>query len=141
MNYHGDPNVEAVVLTAGLVAALSYIDNVGFHGIATSLTETAPRIDRSWPGLIRNARTAVAAIGWPNEIQPLAERFTGAAGRLAAALDQRDISATAEPAQDLHVAYHALSDAGWAYLAQAAGIPEEDRTAHHHDHGTPPPAL
>jgi hypothetical protein len=141
MNQHGDPNVEAVVRTAGLLAALTYIDNVGFHGIATSLTGTSPRIDRSWSGLIRNARTAVAAVDWPNEIQTIAERFAAAAERLAAALDQRDISATAEPATELHVAYHALSDAGWAYLAKAAGIPEEDRTAHHHEHGTPPSAF
>lgn len=141
MNDQMGPNVEAAVRTAGLIAALSYLDHVGFHGIATSLTGTAPRIDRSWPGLIRNARTAVAAIGWPDELQPFAERFAAAAGRLAAAVDQRDISGTAEPAQELHVAYHTLSDAGWAYLAQAAGIPEEDTTPHHHEHGTPPPVL
>ncbi|MEY9776327.1 hypothetical protein [Arthrobacter sp. MW3 TE3886] len=140
MSHHGDPNVETAVRTAGLIAALTYIDNVGFHGIATSLTGTAPRIDRSWPGLIRNSWTAVAAVDCPNELQTLAERFATAAQRLAAALDQRDLSATAEPAQELHVAYHALSDAGWAYLAQTAGIPEEDRTPHHHDHGTPPAA-
>ncbi|PVZ60884.1 hypothetical protein [Arthrobacter sp. H-02-3] len=141
MNHHGDPNVEAAVRTAGLIAALTYIDHVGFHGIATSLTGASPRIDRSWPGSIGNARTAVAAIDWPNEIQTLAERFAAAAQRLASALDQRDISVTAEPAQELHVAYHALSDAGWAYLAKAAGIPEEGMTAHHHEHDTPPSAL
>jgi hypothetical protein len=143
MNQHGDPNIEAVaaVRAAGLIAALTYIDNVGFHGIATSLTGTSPRIDRSWPGLIRNARIAVAVIDWPKEIQAMAERFAAAADRLAAALDQRDTNATAEPAKELHVAYHALSDAGWAYLAKTAGIAEEDRTAHHHDHGTPPTEL
>lgn len=140
MHQDGGPSVEAAVPTAGLIAAPTYIDNVGFHGIATSLTAASPRIDRSWPGLIRNARTAVAAIGWPNELQTLAERFAAAAGRLTAVLDGREISAAAEPAQELHVAYHALSDAGWAYLAMAAGIPVEDPTAHHHDHGTPPPA-
>lgn len=140
MNHHKEPDIDAAVRTAGRIAALTYIDNVGFHSIATSLTGASPRIDRSWPGLIGNARTAVAAIDWPDEIQALAERFAAAAQRLASALVQRDISATAEPAQELHVAYHALSDAGWAYLAQAAGIPEDFRTRHHHDHGTPPPA-
>ncbi|WP_346960469.1 hypothetical protein [uncultured Arthrobacter sp.] len=140
MNHHGDPNVEAVVPTEGLVAALTFIDNVGFHGIATSLTGTAPLVERSWPVLIRNARTAVAVIGWPDELQTLAKRFAAAAGRLAAALDQPDVRATGEPAQELHLAYHALSDAGWAYLARAAGIPEEGRNPHQHDHATPPPA-
>jgi hypothetical protein len=122
-----------------MIAALIYIDNVGFHGIATSLTGTAPRIDRSWSGLIRNARTAAAAIDWPEELQPLAGRFAAAAARLAAALEQHNTSTTAEPAQELHVAYHALSDAGWAHLAKTAGIPGEGGTAHHHSHDAPPP--
>lgn len=137
MNQHGDPNIQGAVWTAGLITALTHIDNVGFHGIATNLTGTSPKIDRNWSGLIRNARIAVAATNWPDEIRTMAERFVSAAGRLAAALDQRDTNATAEPAKELHVAYHALSDAGWAYLAKTAGLPEEGTSTHHHNQGTP----
>jgi hypothetical protein len=136
MNHHGDPNSQAAVRTAGLLAALTYIDNVGFHGIATNLTGASPKIDRNWSGLIRNARIAVAAVGWPDEIQTMAQRFTAAAGQLADALDQRDTNTTAEPAKELHIAYHALSDAGWNHLAATADIPQEDM-GHHHNHGTP----
>ena len=135
MNQTGDPKIEAAVRTTGVLAALTHIDNVGFHGIATNLTGTSPKIDRNWPGLIRNARIAVAAIGWPDEIQDAAERFTAAAGQLADALDQRDANATADPARELHVAYHALSDAGWSHLSKAAGVgPQEDK-AQQHNHG------
>ena len=136
MNQHGDPNIEEAVRTAGVLAALTHIDNVGFHGIATNLTGASPKIDRNWSGLIRNARIAVAAIEWPDEIQAAAERFTAAAGQLADALDQRDTDATADPAKELHVAYHALSDAGWSHLASTANIPQEEKV-HHHNHGTP----
>lgn len=136
MNHDADPNIRAAVLTAGLLAALTHIDNVGFHGIATNLTGTSPKIDRNWSGLIRNARIAVSAVDWPDEIQPAAQRFTAAAGKLADALEQRDTNATTEPAKELHVAYHALSDEGWTHLARTAGIARED-TTHHHDHGHP----
>jgi hypothetical protein len=134
MSEHGNSSVEAAAVTAGLLAALTYIDNVGFHGIAMNLTGASPKIDRNWAGLIRNARTAVAVMIWPAEIQGMAERFATAAGQLAAALDQRDTDATSNPAKELHVSYHALSDAGWGYLAKIAGIPE-DRPPHHgHSH-------
>jgi hypothetical protein len=133
MNEHGDAGIEAAVRTAGLVAALTHIDNVGFHGIATNLTGASPKIDRNWSGLIRNARIAVAAIVWPQEIQPAAARFAAAAGELAAAMDRRDTNTIAEPANELHVAYHALSDAGWSHLANTANV----EGTHHHDHGTP----
>ena len=131
MNQHGDPNIEAAVRTAGVLAALTHIDNVGFHGIATNLTGASPKIDRNWSGLIRNARIAVAAIDWPDKIQAAAERFTAAAGHLADALDQRDTNIVAEPAKELHIAYHALSDAGWKYLAETSGIPVEGNGHHH----------
>lgn len=134
MNEHQDPNAEAAVRTAGLIAALTHIDNVGFHGIATNLTGASPKIDRNWSGLIRTARIAVGAIQWPDEVQVMAERFGAAAGRLAAALDQRDTAATAEPARDLHLAYHALSDAGWSHLAETAGLAEGQTQHEGHQH-------
>lgn len=135
MHQHEDPNSAATVRIVGMLAALTHIDNVGFHGIATNLTGASPKIDRNWSALIRNARIAVAAIEWPDEIQITAQRFTAAAGQLADALDQRDTNATANPAKELHVAYHALSDAGWSHLARTADIPQEEK-AHQHNHGT-----
>ncbi|MBO1268079.1 hypothetical protein [Arthrobacter cavernae] len=124
-------NPEAAARTAALLAGLTHIDNVGFHGIATNLAGASPKIDRNWSALIRNARIAVAVVGWPAEIQPMADGFTAAAEQLADTLDKRDTGIVAGPAKELHVAYHALSDAGWSYLAMTAGITQED-TGHHH---------
>ncbi|MFJ5955349.1 hypothetical protein ACIQC5_05250 [Paenarthrobacter sp. NPDC092416] len=122
------------VTPAGLLASLTYIDNVGFHGIATTLTGPDPKIDRNWAALIRNAHIAVAAITWPLDLQATASRFTYAADQLIAVLERRDTASVAEPAKELHIAYHALSDAGWSHLAAVAGITTED--AHdHHEHG------
>jgi len=128
---HPETNHEAAARTAGLLAALTHIDNVGFHGIATNLTGASPKIDRNWSALIRNARIAVAVVGWPNEIQAMAERFRAAAEHLADTLDKRDTNIVAEPAKELHIAYHALSDAGWNYLAETSGIPGEGNGHHH----------
>lgn len=133
---HPETNLEATVLTAGLLAALTHIDNVGFHGIATNLTGPSPKIDRNWSALIRNARIAVAVVGWPDDIQPMADRFTTAAEQLAETLDKRDTDIVTEPAKELHIAYHALSDAGWSHLATTAGITQagiaQEDTGHHH---------
>ncbi|MET4901716.1 hypothetical protein PV760_13675 [Paenarthrobacter sp. CC6] len=107
---------------AGILAAMTHIDTVGFHGIATTLTGAEPKIDRNWAALIRNARIAVAVTAWPEDLRPAADRFTAAAEELIAALERRDISAVADPAKELHIAYHALSDAGWIHLASRAGI-------------------
>lgn len=134
MGEHGNSSVEAAAGAAGLLAALTYIDNVGFHGIAMNLTGASPKIDRNWAGLIRNARTAVAAIVWPADIQGMAQRFTAAAGQLSEVLEQRDTGAVADPAKELHVSYHALSDAGWDYLAKSAGIPGDETPHHGHSH-------
>lgn len=122
------------VTPAGLLASLTYIDNVGFHGIATTLTGPDPKIDRNWAALIRNAHIAVAAITWPPDLQAAASRFTHAADELIAVLERRDTASVGEPAKELHIAYHALSDAGWSHLAAATGMTTEG--AHdHHGHG------
>lgn len=44
---------------AGLPAVLTHIDTVCFHGVATTLTGTDPKINRNWAALVRNARIAV----------------------------------------------------------------------------------
>lgn len=122
---------------AGLLAALTHIDNVGFHGIATNLTGASPKIDGNWVALIRNARVAVAATVWPNGLRPAAERFATAAGDLVAVLERRDLQGIGDPAMELHIAYHALSDAGWQHLAAAAGMPTaqpQHGTAEGHHH-------
>jgi hypothetical protein len=119
---HSNPGREAPLSVAGLLAALTCIDTVGFHGIATTLTGAEPRIDRNWAALIRNARIAVAVTAWPEDLQAAADRFAAAAETLGVVLERRDVNVVADPAKELHIAYHALSDAGWNHLASTAGI-------------------
>ncbi|NHW49323.1 MULTISPECIES: hypothetical protein [unclassified Paenarthrobacter] len=116
------PDTERTDSIAGLLAALTHIDNVGFHGIARTLTGPEPTIDRNWAPLIRNARIAAGVTAWPAGLHQASERFGTAADNLVAVLERRDLDAVAEPARELHVAYHALSDAGWRHLAAEAGI-------------------
>ncbi|WP_017197948.1 hypothetical protein [Arthrobacter sp. M2012083] len=129
---HSDRGRETPPSVSGVLAALTHIDTVGFHGIATTLTGPEPAIDRNWAPLIDNARTAVAVTAWPEDIRTAADRFTAAAAALVTVLKRRDISAVADPAKELHIAYHALSDAGWNHLASTAGI---SGGSDHHDAG------
>jgi hypothetical protein len=141
---HSEQNGESSIQTAGMIAALTHIDGVGFHALATSITKPSPKIDPDWSTLLRNAGTAVASVTWPQEIRRTAERFSAAAGQLAAALDQDDIPSAQAPAREVHGAYHALSDAGWKHLSIAAGTAERSGAAEgtgaaegigHHHHG------
>lgn len=117
--------------TAGLIAALTHIDGVGFHGIATSIGKPSPAIDPEWSALLRHARTVVAATAWPEELRQTAETFVDSAGRLAAALDGNDVDSSKSPAKEVHSAYHALSDGGWKHLSAIAGTAERSATHHH----------
>ncbi|MGW9414500.1 hypothetical protein [Arthrobacter cupressi] len=130
-----DPHDSRDQGTAGVLAALAFLDNVGFHGIATNLTGPAPKIDRNWAALIRNARIAVAATRWPDRLNPQVQAFLTAAEKLVSALELRDTDATKGPAGELHISYHALSDAGWQHLAEAAGIAAGAHDAEGHAHG------
>lgn len=132
---HSHQGSETPLPVVGMLAALTHIDTIGFHGIATTLTGAEPKIDRNWAALIRNARIAVAVTGWPEDLRPAADRFTAAAEALVTVLERRDITAVADPAKELHIAYHALSDAGWSHLASRVGIPggsDHHNAGHHH---------
>ncbi|GAP60730.1 hypothetical protein AHiyo1_43110 [Arthrobacter sp. Hiyo1] len=128
---HSASSYDAGTQTAGLIAALTHIDGVDFHGIATSIGKPSPNIDPKWSALLRHARTVVAATGWPEELRRTAQTFVDSAGRLVSALDGNDVESSKGPAKEVHVAYHALSDGGWEHLSTIAGTPEGS-AAHHH---------
>ncbi|WP_427016539.1 hypothetical protein ACQCSX_17675 [Pseudarthrobacter sp. P1] len=135
MNGHGSPGSETAAQTVGMIAALSYIDGAGFHGIDMALGSASPTIDPSWSGHAHNALIAVAAVFWPEELQPQATQFANAAGRLAIALEAGETSAAVLPAREVHAAWHTLSSVGWNHLAKTAGIHGEgDTDRHQHPH-------
>lgn len=134
MKHHEEPSRETAAQAAGMIAALSHLDGAGFHGIDMALHGAQAAIDPTWSELVRNARIAVAATIWPDDVRAKAEGFTTAAGLLAAALEQGDAKAAADHAREAHGAQHGLSSAGWSHLADTAGIPGEGGS---HQHGHP----
>lgn len=138
MKHHQEPSRETAAQTASMIAALSHLDGAGFHGIDMELHGAQAAIDPTWSGLVRNARIAVAATVWPDEVRAKAEGFTAAAELLAAALEQGDAKAAADHAREAHGAQHGLSSAGWSYLAGTAGIRGEGGSHQHgHSHHAP----
>jgi hypothetical protein len=104
------------------LAALNIMDSVGFHEIDTTLSSASGAIDPQWLGRTRNARIAVAATSWPEELQPQAKAFVEAAGKLQAALEADDARAAAAPAREAHETQHDLSADAYTHLAAKAGI-------------------
>ncbi len=107
---------------AGMLAALTAIDGSGFHALAERLTGPRPAIEPADLGHVRHARIAAASVTWPDEIQKKAQSFAATTGPLADALERDDVDAAAREVSNAHAAYHALSDAGWEYLADRAGV-------------------
>ncbi|MGA8789055.1 MAG: hypothetical protein WB535_08925 [Paenarthrobacter sp.] len=125
---HADLGLEPALPESGFLAALTYIDGVGFHRIATTLIAAGPAITRNWAALVSNARNAVAVTIWPDALRPAAERFIRAADKLAAVSDRGNTTPVTEPAKELDSAALALSNAGWAYLVCPAVKKREEVT-------------
>ena len=98
---------------AGLLAALSLIDGVGFHGIDEALNAGEP-LDPEWLGATSHAAIAVSAVIWPADLTEAAQAFVTAAHDLATALETDDAAAAAPLATAAHDAEHELSEAGYA---------------------------
>ena len=98
-----------------MLAALIYLDNVGFHGMDEALNGDAPEIDPSWAGATNNALAAARSVDW-GEVQPQADAFIAAAEELFAALQADDAAAAAAPAAAVHETQHALSHDAYAAL-------------------------
>lgn len=108
---------------AGMLAALAIIDGSGFHALSERLTGPNPAIDPSDLGHVRHARIAAASVTWPDEIRKKSQAFEATTEVLADALERDNVAAAAKAVLEAHAAYHALSDAGWEYLADRAGVP------------------
>ncbi len=108
---------------AGMLAALAIIDGSGFHALAERLTGASPAIDSADLGRVRHARIAAASVTWPDEIRKKGQSFVATTEVLATALERDDVGAASRGVLEAHAAYHALSDAGWEYLADRAGVP------------------
>lgn len=109
---------------AGMLAALVIIDGSGFHALAERLTGPRPTIEPADLGHVRHAQIAAASVTWPDEIQKKGQSLVTTTELLATALEHDDVGAAAKAVLEAHAAYHALSDAGWEYLADRGGVPD-----------------
>lgn len=107
----------------GMLAALSILDGTGLHGIDETLNATPPgAIDAQWLGRVQHAQIAVATATWPAELQSGAEALVVTLGELAAKLGDDDGAGAAPLATRAHDEGHDVSGAGWAALAETAGV-------------------
>ena len=115
-----------------MIAALNVLDGAELHHINLALVGDDPAIDPAWLGAVRNSRTAVGAIAWPEDLHELVDAYHASSATFEAALADDDVAAAAEIVGQTHADFHALSVAGWDQLASIAGT---TASGHGNDHG------
>jgi hypothetical protein len=121
-----------------VLAALATLNAADLHHVETTLIGDDPHINTAWLAPIRNARTAVALIAWPGELEGAADDFLRDSMPLLMALEADDLAGAAAVASDAHAAWHLLRDPGYAYLAGEAGLDSmggDDGHGHDDDEG------
>jgi hypothetical protein len=113
---------EAAVDVGAMLASLDILGSAGLHHMEMTLTVEGGGIEPAWLGSLRNARTAVAVIDWPEPLHELAEAFLAQSMPFEMALADDDAGQAAETVTPAHGAFHALSGAGFAFLAEQAGM-------------------
>ncbi|MBU6289555.1 MAG: YcnI family protein [Chloroflexi bacterium] len=113
-----------------VIAAVAYLDGVGFHGVDTAIA--GGDIPVGTLGKVQNAAIVAAAIKWPPALHDdghaLAERLRD----LAAAVQAADASAAAEPAKSVHDIEHRLSRKAYAWLREMGGDATSSDSARGH---------
>ncbi len=114
-SHDGEPDVGA------MLAALDILGSTGLHHMNLMLVEEGATIDPAWLGKLRNTRTAIAVVEWPEELHEAAQAFLDASMPLEMALADDDAAAAGEVVTEAHGAFHSLSGAGFGFLAERAG--------------------
>jgi hypothetical protein len=116
-----------------VLAAVEVLERAEFHHQEETLTVSdSPAINPAWLGRVRNARTAVAVVDWPHDVQALADTFIEASQHYVAALDADDLDMAMAMVSPTHNAFHALTGGAYAALAEQAGL--EAGEGHDDDH-------
>ncbi len=113
---------EATVDVGAMLAALDILGAAELHHMNTTLVQEGGEIAPAWLGRLRNARTAVAVVDWPEELHELVADFLEQSLHFEEALAEDDAVRAAETVTPAHGAFHALSGAGFALLAEQAGM-------------------
>jgi hypothetical protein len=86
-----------------------------------TLAKEDAEIDPQWLGKIRNARTAVAAVEWPEKLNGFAEDFLANSALFESALTDDNARMASATVVATHVAYHVLYDESFELLAKHFG--------------------
>ncbi len=106
-----------------VLAAVEVLERAEFHHQEEVLNASdEPAINPAWLGRVRNARTAVAVVDWPHEVQELADTFLETSEHYVMALDADDLAMAQEAISPAHNAFHALAGGAYEALAAQAGI-------------------
>lgn len=116
------------------LAAITFLDSVGLHGIDEAINEEGDIPDTAASD-VRKAQAAVALGRWPDDLRDEAAALEQILGDLAAELEKE--SPSLDVAGDLaarsHDGQHDFSHAVWAHLREEAGQTVDGGAADGHD--------
>lgn len=101
------PEIAPQTASAGLIAAIDYIDSAGFHGMSEDLA--AGEINPRFLGTVEKVIAVTNATSWPHDLEGSVETFQADLQALADALANEDVEAAATAAADIHASQHDLS--------------------------------
>ncbi len=118
-----------------VLAATEVLERAEFHHQYEVLAvSNTPAINPAWLGRVSNARTAVAVVDWPHNVQKHAHAFLEASEGYVAALNADDLEAAIVTVSSTHHAFHALTGAAYIALAEEVGLKAaEGHTDHEND--------
>lgn len=85
-----------------------FLDSAGFHGMATTLSETQT-IDPTYLSTVTRVNKVLAQTTWPSELNEQAQAFTESLTTFAAAWEADNIADAVELSETVHDAQHELS--------------------------------
>ena len=113
---------EATADVGGMLAALDILGSAQLHHMHKMLVQEGGGIEPAWLGSLRNARTAVAVVDWPEGLHEMVADFLEQSMHFEEALAEDDVARAAETVVPAHGSFHVLSGAGFTFLAEQAGL-------------------
>jgi hypothetical protein len=123
----------APVDVGAMLAALDVLGSAELHIMEQTLVQQGGEIEPAWLGGLRNARTAVGVIDWPEELHQMVANFLEQSMHFEEALAEDDAVRAAQTVTPAHGAFHVLSGAGFAFLAERAGTMAGEHADDDHD--------
>ncbi len=100
-------------------SAVDMIDNVGYHGIATSIADG--EISSRYLGQVRDTIYVVRSLPWPAEVVEEIKTFLTDLQGLEAALAANDLESAIETSDAAHGSQHDLSSEAFEWLSEQEG--------------------